>query len=88
MKNIEFIKMILSQMTVDEMIDFCGGDCCENVLCKFTGRRCITVNREIYCEECLRIFLNAEHKFTVADLHVPWEAEETDRISELQETEK
>ena len=80
MKNIEFIKMIFSQMTADEMIDFCGGDCCENVLCKFTGRKCMGATENIGCMECLRIFLTSDRKFTVADLHVcnPWEALETD----------
>lgn len=60
MKNIEFIKMIFSQMTADEMIDFCGGDCCENVLCKFTGHKCFGTDN---CGECLRTFLASdEHR--------------------------
>ena len=87
MKNIEFIKMIFSQMTADEMIDFCGGDSCVNVLCKLVDRKCFKVDGEVCCNECLRTFLSAEHKFTAEDLHVK-EAEEMDRISELQETEK
>jgi uncharacterized Zn finger protein (UPF0148 family) len=75
MKNIDFIKMVFSQMTADEMIDFCGGDSCVNVLCKLVDRKCFKVDGEVCCNECLRTFLSAEHKK---------EAEETDRISELQ----
>mgnify|MGYP000124635956 CR=1 FL=1 len=35
MTNFEEIKRKIANMNIDELIEFCGGDTCENVLCAF-----------------------------------------------------
>ena len=39
-------------MNADELIEFCGGDTCENVLCSFV--------RDGDCGGCIRKFLQRE----------------------------
>ena len=35
MTNFEEIKRKIANMNIDELMEFCGGDTCENVLCAF-----------------------------------------------------
>ena len=37
MTNFEEIKRRIANMNADELIEFCGGDTCENVLCSFVS---------------------------------------------------
>jgi hypothetical protein len=63
MTNFEEIKKKIANMNTDELIEFCGGDTCENVLCSFVsdgdccGNNC-KVNYD--CGGCIKKFLQRE----------------------------
>lgn len=63
MTHFEIIKNRISSMNVEELIEFCGGDTCENVLCKFVidGDCCRNRYNVSYdCGSCIKRFLQAE----------------------------
>lgn len=63
MTNFEEIKREIATMNADELIEFCGGDTCENVLCKFVrdGDCCKNSYNVSYdCGSCIKRFLQAE----------------------------
>lgn len=50
-------------MNIDELIEFCGGDTCENVLCSFVNDGdCCGNNCEVSydCGGCIKKFLQRE----------------------------
>lgn len=57
MTNFEEIKRKIANMNIDELIEFCGGDTCENVLCAFVrdGDCCGNNCRVSYdCGGCIK----------------------------------
>lgn len=63
MTNFEEIKRKIANMNIDELIEFCGGDTCENVLCAFVrdGDCCGNNCRVSYdCGGCIKKFLQRE----------------------------
>jgi hypothetical protein len=63
MTNFESIKYNISNMSVDEFIEYCGGDSCINILCKeISGQyiRCMNTGRAAGCGECIKEYLEAE----------------------------
>ena len=60
MTNFEEIKRKIATMNTDELIEFCGGDTCENVLCSFVsdGDCCGNNCKVSYdCGDCIKKFL-------------------------------
>lgn len=67
MTNFEEIKRIIATMNTDELIEFCGGDTCENVLCSFVsdGDCCGNNCKVSYdCGGCIKKFLREFVKVT------------------------
>lgn len=65
MTNFEEIKRKIANMNIDELIEFCGGDTCENVLCAFVrdGDCCGNNCKVSYdCGGCIK-------KFYISDWH-------------------
>ena len=63
MKGFEEIKRKIATMNTDELIEFCGGDTCENVLCSFVsdGDCCGNNCKVSYdCGDCIKKFLQRE----------------------------
>lgn len=63
MTNFEEIKKKIANMNIDELIEFCGGDTCENVLCSFVsdGDCCGNNCKVSYdCGGCIKKFLQRE----------------------------
>lgn len=63
MTNFEEIKRKIATMNTDELIEFCGGDTCENVLCSFVsdGDCCGNNCKVSYdCGDCIKKFLQRE----------------------------
>lgn len=61
--NFEEIKRKIATMNTDELIEFCGGDTCENVLCSFVsdGDCCGNNCKVSYdCGDCIKKFLQRE----------------------------
>lgn len=55
-------------MNTDELIEFCGGDTCENVLCSFVsdGDCCGNNCKVSYdCGDCIKKFLQRETRVNV-----------------------
>lgn len=53
MTNFDEIKERIASMNVEELIEFCGGDTCENVLCSFIsdGDCCGAIIRSVVIAE-------------------------------------
>ena len=63
MTNFEEIKRKIATMNTDELIEFCGGDTGENVLCSFVsdGDCCGNNCKVSYdCGGCIKKFLQRE----------------------------
>ena len=60
--NFDRIKRKIFDMTIEEFIDFCGGDSCVNVLCKeITKDKChCKGNNPHDCGECIRGYLKSK----------------------------
>lgn len=60
--NFERIKTKISNMDIEELIDFCGGESCVNILCKFIhDERCHCREHKVYnCGDCIREYLESE----------------------------
>ena len=58
--NFDRIKCVISEMTMEELIEFCGGDTCHNVICgHIPGKYAHCRNKRLYtCAECLREYLS------------------------------
>jgi hypothetical protein len=58
--NLEEVKKRIAGMTADELVEFCGGDSCENILCGLVGDDgfCCHGNHVAYdCAKCVKNFL-------------------------------
>ncbi len=65
MTNFDEIKKRIAGMNADELIEFCGGDTCENVLCSLVsdGDCCGGSHKVSYdCGSCIKKFLQKEMK--------------------------
>lgn len=65
MTNLDEIKKRIASMNADELIEFCGGDTCENVLCSFVSDGdCCGGNYKVSydCGSCIKKFLQKETK--------------------------
>ena len=65
MTNFEKIKAKISEMDIDEFIEFTGGENCENALCKEIGMNYARCNRnkpnhDWDCGKCIRNYLESE----------------------------
>lgn len=63
MTNFDEIKKRISSMNADELIEFCGGGTCENVLCSFVSNGdCEGSDHNVSydCESCIKKFLLKE----------------------------
>lgn len=63
MTNFDSIKGKIANMNVDELVEFCGGNTCENVLCSVVidGDCCWNNYKVSYdCEACIKKFLQKE----------------------------
>lgn len=61
--NFDEIKKRIASINVDELIEFCGGDTCENILCSFVidGDCCGGGYKVSYdCGSCIKKFLQKE----------------------------
>ena len=58
MTNFEEIKRKIANMNIDELIEFCGGDTCENMLCSFVSGNNCKVSYD--CGGCIKKFLQRE----------------------------
>lgn len=60
--NFERIKDKILRMNISEFIEYCGGDSCENILCKEISKghwHCIN-GRDHDCGVCIREYLEAK----------------------------
>ena len=60
MTNLEKVKKRISGMTADELVEFCGGDSCENILCSLVGDDgfCCRGDHVAYeCAKCIKRLL-------------------------------
>lgn len=61
--KLDELKKSLLNMTAEEIVEYFGGDSCENALCKFVGDQgCCCRNSDRYdsskgCKECIEGFL-------------------------------
>lgn len=58
--NLEIVKKRIAGMTADELVEFCGGDSCENILCDLVGNDgfCCHGDHVAYeCAKCVKRFL-------------------------------
>jgi hypothetical protein len=57
--NFDRIKHMISEMSMKEFIDFCGGDSCENILCKGidSAYAYCSNGKGLKCGECIREYL-------------------------------
>lgn len=66
MTNLEVIKETLSKMSIDELIEFFGGDSCENRLCSiiptYDGACYGRPPNRCSCAECIKNFLLKEYE--------------------------
>jgi len=69
MTNLEKFKQMITNMTVEEITEYFGGDSCENALCAFVGvyglcckgsARYVSDARGRSCRECIETFLRLE----------------------------
>lgn len=64
MTNSEKVKEKVREMDADELIEFCGGDSCVNVLCSVVGDSSLCCHggrkAEYSCAECIKRYLRQE----------------------------
>ena len=62
MTNFERIKIKISNMDIEELVDFCGGDSVINMLCGFIhGEHCHCIEHKPHdCGDCIREYLKSE----------------------------
>lgn len=63
MTNFERIKEKILNINIDEFIEYCGGDTCDNILCREVSGNyvlCRGSGRSLNCGTCIKEFLEAE----------------------------
>ena len=58
--NFDRVKHTISEMTMEELIEFCGGDSCENAICEEippSKAHCHSRAFSYDCGECIREYL-------------------------------